>query len=179
MAKRSTRRPLSGSQVARFATKEFVQDWQRDTAVLKQRLSIRPVGADDRAPQDKRFGILKTAAYTLVRERQYNRRVMLNLERHTEYLSESNHSTTFTENPYFWVLSALNSELKLGLSIQSISKFSKELRYAEIHHVEPEFLVGFIYQVGTKETIAQKLREGKTELWLKPLLDRRELKGTG
>lgn len=48
---------------------------------------------------------------------------------------------------------------------QDLHKFANELLYAHGHDVPPEFLVGFIYQIGSSDALKKRLSEGVMEDW--------------
>jgi len=50
------------------------------------------------------------------------------------------------ENPFFWALKSVSA--RLDLRNDEVSRFAKELAYADRHGVEPHLLIGFLYQTG-------------------------------
>lgn len=66
------------------------------------------------------------------------------------------------ENPFhFGLLALFNGEDVV--SRQDRSTFASQMLYAYHHSVPPKFLIGFIYQAGSKEEIRRKLAEGVIE----------------
>lgn len=66
------------------------------------------------------------------------------------------------ENPFHFGLLALFADDSV-VSKQDRSLFSMQMLYAYQHGIPPEFLIGFIYQAGSKEEIKRKLRDGSFE----------------
>lgn len=66
------------------------------------------------------------------------------------------------ENPFHFGLLALFNGDDV-VSRQDRSTFSTQMLYAYHHAVPPKFLVGFIYQAGSKEEIRRKLSDGYME----------------
>lgn len=66
------------------------------------------------------------------------------------------------ENPFHFGMLALFSEDDV-VSRQDRSTFAMQMLYAYHHGVPPKFLIGFIYQVGSKEEIRRKLGKGYIE----------------
>jgi hypothetical protein len=66
------------------------------------------------------------------------------------------------ENPFHFGLLALFADDSV-VTRQDRSLFASQMLYAYHHGVPPTFLIGFIYQAGSKEEIKRKLREGHVE----------------
>ena len=66
------------------------------------------------------------------------------------------------ENPFHFGLLALFADDSV-VSKQDRSLFSMQMLYAYRHGIPAEFLIGFIYQAGSKEEIKRKLSEGSIE----------------
>jgi len=66
------------------------------------------------------------------------------------------------ENPFHFGMLALFTDDSV-VSRQDRSTFAMQMLYAYHHAVPPKFLIGFIYQVGSKEEIRRKLAEGYVE----------------
>jgi hypothetical protein len=66
------------------------------------------------------------------------------------------------ENPFHFGMLALFADDSV-VSRQDRSSFAMQMLYAYHHSVPPKFLIGFIYQVGSKEEIRRKLAEGLIE----------------
>lgn len=70
---------------------------------------------------------------------------------------------TFEDNPFFWGLLLVCGDN--GLTKSSRSRFSLELQYANMHNVPPQYLIGFLYQMGTSDGLAGKIADGTREQW--------------
>ena len=66
------------------------------------------------------------------------------------------------ENPFHFGLLALFSDDSV-ISRQDRSVFAMQMLFAYHHGVPPTFLIGFIYQAGSKEEIRRKLAAGTIE----------------
>ena len=66
------------------------------------------------------------------------------------------------ENPFHFGLLALFSDDSI-VSRQDRSVFAMQMLYAYHHGVPPTFLIGFLYQAGSKEEIRRKLAAGTIE----------------
>lgn len=66
------------------------------------------------------------------------------------------------QNPFHFGMLALFSDDSV-VSRQDRSTFAMQMLYAYHHAVPPKFLIGFIYQVGSKEEIRRKLAESCIE----------------
>lgn len=77
--------------------------------------------------------------------------------------------TSFDSNPYRWAFKALNHNEFFDVKRHQSLKWGNELMYASLHNVPPEFLIGFISQVGGGEIITKKLAANDLEPWLTPV----------
>lgn len=66
------------------------------------------------------------------------------------------------ENPFHFGLLALFADDSV-VTRQDRNLFSMQMLYAYHHGIPPEFLIGFIYQAGSKEEIKRKLQAGLIE----------------
>lgn len=67
-------------------------------------------------------------------------------------------------NPFYWGLTAVCGE-KYKLPRTTKSRFAQELLYADMHDVPPEFLVGFIYQIGPSGDLQHKIDKKEMQRW--------------
>ncbi len=71
----------------------------------------------------------------------------------------------FSENPFHRMLLALRSE---GLDIEpfEITRYSSQLLYAQRHDIDPDLLIGFLYQTGSPDEIRKRvMRQKYWEPW--------------
>lgn len=121
-------------------------------------------------PYDKVNSKLKRAVYKLVRNCIENDLVDV-LKESVEFQfgdkSQVKPSRTNAENPFYWGFTAVcGTDEKLARSNKS--RFSQELMYAHIHDVPPEFLIGFIYQIGSSKELQRKIDSKEMQRWFKP-----------
>lgn len=67
-------------------------------------------------------------------------------------------------NPFYWGLTAVCGD-KNKLPRTTKSRFAQELQYANMHDVPPEFLVGFIYQIGPSGDLQHKIDNVEMQRW--------------
>jgi hypothetical protein len=67
-------------------------------------------------------------------------------------------------NPFYWGLTAVCGD-KNKLPRTTKSRFAQELLYAHMHDVPPEFLVGFIYQIGPTGDLQHKIDNQEMQRW--------------
>ncbi|MDO7843769.1 hypothetical protein [Sphingomonas immobilis] len=68
--------------------------------------------------------------------------------------------TRFDDNHFHHVMFGLSKHIHFGnysITKWNVSRFAKQLLYAERHEVPPEYLVGFLYQSGTISEIEAKV----------------------
>jgi hypothetical protein len=68
------------------------------------------------------------------------------------------------ENPFFWCLHLFSLEHQF-ISTGEKTKSSQAMLYAYRNHVPPEFLTGFIQQVGRDNAIARSTEPDRREKW--------------
>lgn len=84
-----------------------------------------------------------------------------------KYSGRSHHNSyEFYDNPYDYALKAILAETTISISDSTRSRTGWALLYAERHEIDPDLLVGFIYQSGTLDSVAQKAKLERTrEAW--------------
>lgn len=169
---RASRTSASRRRVTRLtaADRRF---WDEQCEKLRELLKDRPKGrAPGVPPSDTRSGRLRSFVYRFVR--RLKRRNRLGIIARVVYgLDFEPNKVDFATNPYYWALYAFENEEKLGITIKDMSRFSIQMLYAERHDIEPELLVGFIYQQGNDNALAGKVASGQVEAWLAPYMLRR------
>jgi hypothetical protein len=130
--------------------------------LLRELNSIREqVGAARRltrpAPWEAPYGVLKRRTYRLVR-----------LARSEGWLGAIRDEVTanawvpsspmFEANPFHWCLVALNDGQRVNLTRATRRRFANELLYADKHDVPELYLVGFIYQLGARFDIHERVQ---------------------
>jgi hypothetical protein len=178
--KRRTARPVSRSR--RLATsgrprtlaKGLRDDWFDRIGPVEAAASTNPAVAQD--PQGRRLSQIKIAVYTLVRDLRQQRRLNL-IQKIVWSLDREPTTITFDANPFHWALYALKygpAEL-LDTRDDELNRIGYELIHADRHGIEPELLIGFIYQTASSTTHKQKLiKNGVLEPWLSQLMRRRD-----
>jgi hypothetical protein len=121
-------------------------------------------------PYYKANSKLKRTVYRLVRDCIKNDLVNV-LKKSVEFQfgdkSQVKPSPTNAKNPFYWgFTAACGTDEKLARSNKS--RFSQELMYAHMHDVPPEFLIGFIYQIGSSKDLQRKINSKEMQRWFKP-----------
>lgn len=123
-----------------------------------------------RPPYDKANSKLKRAVYRLVRDCIKNDLVHALKESVEHQFGDRSHvkpSPANAENPFYWGFMAVcGTENKLARSNKS--RFSQELMYAHMHDVPPQFLIGFIYQIGSSKDLQRKIENKDMQTWFNP-----------
>lgn len=140
------------------AKKMFVQCVEQISAGW--RLSASGEGT---SPQMSRNGRLKREIYALVRHflAQDHGNVIKEIVE-DDGRAPAN-GPAFEDNPFHWGLLSLFEARGDGLSRGDRYLFARQMLYAHKHDVPPNLLVGFIYQSGKPQDIAQKLLAGTFE----------------
>ncbi len=168
---RASRTSAQALRVTRLkaADRDF---WDEQCEKLRHLLADRPKGrAPGVPPSDTRSGRLRWFVYSFVRRlKQRNR---LGIITGVVYgLDFEPTKISFKANPYYWALYAFENVEKLSISAKDMSRFSLQMLYAERHNIDPELLVGFIYQQGNDNDLAYKVASGYIEPLLAPYLMR-------
>ena len=120
-------------------------------------------------PYDQPNSKLKRSVYRLVRyclEHDLLGLLKKSVEFQLEGKSRVKPSLHNAANPFYWGLTAVcGADNKLPRS--SKSRFAQELQYAHMHNVPPEFLVGFIYQIGSSKDLQRKIDNKEMQPWFK------------
>lgn len=136
--------------------------WDEAMAELAAKLQGRPRDRRGLSPYDNRSGTIRRYIYRLVRS--YRRSRQLNIIKKVVHsLHNEPLKVPFNANPFYWALYAAKQDDDIDLTDQEVSRYATQMVYADKHRVEPEFLIGFVYQQGNHADLAQKLRDGLTE----------------
>ncbi len=123
-------------------------------------------------PYDASYSKLKRAAYRFVAD--YDNNALIAVLKKSVRMQANNKTkikqTAATDaNPFYWALTAVcQADYELPRSTKS--RFAQELQYAYLHKVPPEFLVGFIYQIGPSRGLQEKIDNGQREPWFEKRL---------
>lgn len=140
-------------------------------AVIRQ--AVNQPSDVELAPYDQPESVLKRSVYSLVRSLR-NRGVVKHLETaifNDRYLDTGRTKRVrFEDNPFQWVLFGLADHVEISgkfhISQPKISRYSRQLLYADRHGVPTEYLIGFLYQSGNPSQISKKANDpAKFEQW--------------
>lgn len=148
---------------ARRKPNPFDSDWDDFKADIKAaitRIVNSPLGTKF-APFDRADSLLKRKVYEFVREHRPTKRY-----EHLETAIANDRdewrglSVNFSENPFHWVLFGLKDHVvifdKFEIGKWDITRYGRQLSYADRHDILPEHLIGFLFQTGTISQICQK-----------------------
>lgn len=136
---------LSGAQETYDDAAEFIRDGYSKRRPLK---GLRPF--------DSANGYLRREAYALIRETKSKRGGANTIRSLVQRLSTTPETPEYTENPFYWGLLAIDPHRDF-LSPQDLSRFAKQLLYADRNGVPPNYLIGFLYQTGGPRDLSHKL----------------------
>lgn len=118
-------------------------------------------------PYDAPYSKLKRAVYRLVVDYDNNDLIAVlkeSLRTQADNKNKIKPLAANNANPFYWCLTAVcQADCELPRSTKS--RFAQELQYAYMHDVSPEFLVGFIYQIGSSRGLQEKINNGHRERW--------------
>lgn len=164
--------PRHSGQVRRRPT-PFDSDWDDFKAEVKAaitRIVNSPPGTKF-APFDRADSVLKRMVYGFVREHRPTKRY-----HHLETAIANDRDewrglrVHFEDNPFHWVLVGLKDHVvifgKFEIKKSDITRFGRQLSYADRHNIAPQLLIGFLVQTGTISEICQKVTNPETrERW--------------
>lgn len=127
-------------------------------------------------PYDAPYSKLKRAAYRLVADYNNNDLIAVlisvlkeSVQTQADSKAKIKPSAANDANPFYWALTAVcQADYELPRSTKS--RLAQELQYAHMHDVPPEFLVGFIYQIGPSRGLQEKIDNGLREPWFEKRL---------
>jgi hypothetical protein len=112
-------------------------------------------------PFERANSVLKRMVYEFVNEHRKTKR-----DKHIESSIANDPNewrglwVKFEDNPFHWVLFGLKDHVvifdKFEISKSDITRFGRQLSYADRHHIAPQHLIGFLFQTGTISEICQK-----------------------
>ena len=107
------------------------------------------------APFDWPESLLKRECYNLIQKHsRWSGRVITSIVKRWECIPEQ---ITYAQNKFYWGILAIDPEADC-ISNPSLSKYAKEMLYADLHGVPPEYLIGFLSQSGNLTLIRERLR---------------------
>lgn len=181
VAARSKPQPKNGTLSGRTAMDKIWDQFVENVLeALREALGATPL--------DETAAIVKRKTYEFVR-RHYRRpkEVERAIRRYRREIEEGNDSEgdrkrsrairkPYKGNEFHWVLLGLRSafsietDISIELSPVAVSRFAAQLNYARRHRVPSQYLIGFIYQSGSTESICKKANDqGIYEPWFKHL----------
>ncbi|WP_295526001.1 hypothetical protein [Novosphingobium sp. Chol11] len=172
------RRPISAKKPPGYIVDRrpnpFGDDWEAfvDRVRAAIQVSINPSPAEKVAPYDEPSSVLKRMVYEFVRD--HKRKVKsIHVETAIEKFREAQEKLKslekqrllrtaqkeFKSNSYYWILSGLSCAVYVGdfsIAKSNVTRFAKQLKYANRHKVPLEYLIGFLYQCGAIDEVCRK-----------------------
>lgn len=110
----------------------------------------------DAAPWETANGTIKRLVYRLVREAR-EEGLLPTIQSYVRLNCWVPQSPNFDVNPFHWCLVALNDGDAVDLSRPTRRRFGNELLFADRNGVPELYLIGFIYQLGSKFDIHERV----------------------
>ena len=122
-------------------------------------------------PFENANGYLKRAAYALIRRTIAERGGAATIKSAVRRVTRLPDSPTYTENPFYWGLLAIDPHLDAIRKRQYLSLYAQQLLYANRNAVGPEHLIGFLYQTASQRDLSARLESRRPDdsLVLEPL----------
>lgn len=136
--------------------------WDNAMAELRDKLQGRPRERRGLSPYDNRSGTIRRYMYRLVRGYRISSNLGI-IQKVVRSLQNEPLQVPFKDNPFYWALYAAKHDGEIDLTDKEVSRYAAQMMYADRHRVDPDYLVGFVYQQGSHADLAQKLRDGLTE----------------
>ena len=141
--------------------------WNAEMEQLRGMLRGGKESFRGRSPYANWSGTIRRFMYDLVRRYRANRELNI-IQEMVWALPSEPLKVSFAENPFYWSLYAAKNDGEIAITYKEISRYAAQMQYADLHHVPPELLVGFVYQQGNDGDLARKLRDRLTEGWSLP-----------
>jgi hypothetical protein len=141
----------------------FDDDWDDFKADVKAAITgiVNLPNGTKMPPFDRADSVLKRMVYAFVLEHRPTQRY-----HHLETAIANDRdewrglSVNFNENPFHWVLFGLKDHVvifdKFEIGKWDITRYGRQLSYADRHKIPPKHLIGFLFQTGTISEICQK-----------------------
>lgn len=142
-------------------------NWDSLKEELRRVLPLSRYPTGKLTPFERPEAILKRYVYRFVREHLEagdgaKLEYLLGYKRSAEQRA---HRIAFEANPFHWALSAIPSQLS-ELKRPALTKVGRQLLYAHRHDIDPDLLIGFLYQSGDPDEISRKaVIPNKMEEW--------------
>lgn len=156
------RAPRHSGQVRRIPS-PFDSDWDDFKADVKAaitRIVNSPPGTKF-APFDRADSVLKRMVYAFVQEHRLTKPYQ-----HLESAIANDRDewrglrVPFKDNPFHWILFGLKDRIvfygKFEISKSDVTRFGRQLSYADRHEIAPALLIGFLFQTGTISEVCRK-----------------------
>jgi len=180
---RRSRRHKRGAAGAKpHRSKAFLEDWENFVDRVRTEIQAAHNGPNSKSPYYAQSSVIKREVYKFVLEHRgkikpdliedailhycdtRERQKKLSEQRMLRFLRSD-----YKSRPFYWALFGLEGCVGLGnftLKQYDISRYARQLEYADRHYVPPEFLIGFIFQVGTVAKICESAKDpNKLEDW--------------
>lgn len=163
----SPRRPRAGLSATKERWDDFVDGLREG---MRERRNVK------RPPYDKIDAFLKREVYAFVLEQLKKPAEGSKLKQVLEDVIFDHEkrlpaNPSFSANPFHWAFSALQHEEQISLDgVRSlkryqVSRFARQLEYAQRHDIPPDLLPGFLFQVGSPDEVYQKAGRHGHEGW--------------
>lgn len=151
----------------------FDSDWDDFKADVKAAVTgiVNSPSGTKFAPFYRADSVLKRMVYAFVQKHRPTKRYQ-----HLESAIANDRDewrglrVPFKDNPFHWILFGLKDHIVIldgfEISKSDVTRFGRQLSYADRHEIAPELLIGFLFQTGTISEICRKQSSSETrERW--------------
>jgi hypothetical protein len=152
---------ISKSQRRKIIINNFVEKFIEDSDnLLRITKSKKPKGAN--SPFENRNGYFKSEAYYLILKQLSlpNGKNIIIYRLKDEGIDVIH---PFNNRLFYWGLKSIDPN-GVFLGDKNLDRFANQMHYAYEHGVPPQHLIGFLYQSGSAQRIASKMRSGTKEV---------------
>ena len=154
--------PRHSGQVRKLPS-PFDSDWDDFKVDVKTAIAsiVNSPTSTKFAPFYRADSVLKRMVYAFVHEHRPTKRYQ-----HLESAIANDRDewrglrVPFKDNPFHWILFGLKDRIvfygKFEISKSDVTRFGRQLSYADRHEIAPALLIGFLFQTGTISEVCRK-----------------------
>lgn len=169
-SRKSTTRPYNAqSRTARRRFRignPFEDQWDefKDTVLSKVQGSIKASAESKLSPFDRADSVLKRLVYGFILKHRTTQ-AYAHVETAIIYDRDDGRPLRirFEDNPFHWVLFGLKDYVKVvgkfEIRKSDVTRYGRQLNYADRHEITPELLIGFLMQTGSISEVCRRADE--------------------
>lgn len=144
----------------------FEEQWDgfKDTALTKVQQSVSASATVKLAPFDRADSVLKRLVYDFILKHRPTRGYG-HIETAIVYDRDDGRALRirFEDNPFHWVLFGLKDYVQVVGEFEilksDVTRYGRQLNYADRHEIAPELLIGFLMQTGSISEVCRRAVE--------------------